>query len=208
MIIVHIIFLILAVLIALVLFCPFSVKVIYREEVTVKVGYLFPFLKVFPQKPKPEKKKKPKKKKAKKQSDQPKKEESKKSENPIVKYVKDKGLDGLLELLKALAVIVFKLVNTITDHLVVSKFDLDAVIVGGDPSETAMQFGYACSGVYPAAAFIERRVKKFRHNIHLYAGFTSAETKIYFVMKARIVPIFVVIAGVQALFRAIKVLAK
>ena len=57
----RIILLVIVFLIGFILFCPFSIELIYQDEVKLKVGYIFPLFKVLPQKPKPEKpeKKKP-----------------------------------------------------------------------------------------------------------------------------------------------------
>lgn len=198
----RIIFLIIAVLILFLLFCPFVVRIVYTDNIVLKCGYIFPFIKILPQKPKKEKKEKKKKKK----SDDGKPKEKKK--NPIVETVKEKGLDGLIQLLKAIVRILLKLVKTITDHLVISKFDVNAAVVGSDPADTAMKFGYACSAVYPLVSIIDNNVKKCNHNINITAGFEMPETKIHLDLKVRIIPVFVVIAAVSALFKAIGALVK
>ena len=133
----RIILLIITALILFLLFCPFVIKVVYADDVTLKIGYIFPFIKILPQKPKQESKKKKEKK--------PKEEKSEKKKNPIFETVKEKGLDGLIELLNAIVKILVKTVKTITDHLVISELDIDAAIVGDDPADTAMKFGWNSS---------------------------------------------------------------
>ncbi len=196
----RIILLIITALILFLLFCPFVIKVVYADDVTLKIGYIFPFIKILPQKPKQESKKKKEKK--------PKEEKSEKKKNPIFETVKEKGLDGLIELLNAIVKILVKTVKTITDHLVISELDIDAAIVGDDPADTAMKFGYACSAVYPLVSMIDNNVKKCHHNINITAGFQLTETKICLELKARIIPIFVIIAAVAALFKAVRALLR
>ncbi len=53
----RIILLVIVFLIGFIIFCPFSIELVYQDEVKLKVGYIFPIFKVLPQKPKPEKKK-------------------------------------------------------------------------------------------------------------------------------------------------------
>ena len=51
----RIILLVIVFLIGFILFCPFSIELVYQDEVKLKVGYIFPIFKVLPQKRKSEK---------------------------------------------------------------------------------------------------------------------------------------------------------
>jgi len=48
--------LVFSLIILFILFCPFSIKLIYHETVSLKIGYLFPIIKILPAKPKKRKK--------------------------------------------------------------------------------------------------------------------------------------------------------
>ena len=191
----RIILLVIVFLIGFILFCPFSIELIYQDEVKLKVGYIFPLFKVLPQKPKPEKpeKKKPEKKPKKK--------------NPVLEFTKKQGLDGIIELLKEITGIILKLVDTIRRHLVM-KTRLDLLVVGSDPADTAMKFGYACSAIYPLLSLIDRHTKLKRHEEYIDAGFEAEKTQVRFILKAHIIPVFVIIGAVGALIGGIRILRK
>ena len=191
----RIILLVIVFLIGFILFCPFSIELIYQDEVKLKVGYIFPLFKVLPQKPKPEKpeKKKPEKKPKKK--------------NPVLEFTKKQGLDGIIELLKEITGIILKLVDTIRRHLVM-KTRLDLLVVGSDPADTAIKFGYACSAIYPLLSLIDRHTKLKRHEEYIDAGFEAEKTQVRFILKAHIIPVFVLIGAVGALIGGIRILNK
>ena len=191
----RIILLVIVFLIGFILFCPFSIELIYQDEVKLKVGYIFPLFKVLPQKPKPEKpeKKKPEKKPKKK--------------NPVLEFTKKQGLDGIIELLKEITGIILKLVDTIRRHIVM-KTRLDLLVVGSDAADTAMKFGYACSAIYPLLSLIDRHTKLKKHEEYIDAGFEAEKTQVRFILKAHIIPVFVLIGAVGALIGGIRILNK
>lgn len=191
----RIILLVIVFLIGFILFCPFSIELIYQDEVKLKVGYIFPLFKVLPQKPKPEK---PEKKKS---------EKKPKKKNPVLEFTKKQGLDGIIELLKEITGIILKLVDTIRRHLVM-KTRLDLLVVGSDPADTAMKFGYACSAIYPLLSLIDRHTKLKRHEEYIDAGFEAEKTQVRFILKAHIIPVFVIIGAVGALIGGIRILRK
>lgn len=187
------------------LICPLSVSVVYDGEVELKIRYLFLCFKLLPKKEKKPKKPKPQK------PEKPEKTDSKpqdKNKNSAKDFVRKKGIDGLIELLKKMVDIILKAAKTVTSHLVISKLDINVLVVGDDAADTAMKFGYLCSAVYPIVSIIESHIKKCRHNENIVAGFNDSKTKIYLVVKARIKPLFLIGAAVTALFRGIKAIAK
>lgn len=202
LIILAVIFLIIDILI----FCPVSVKLVYNGELKLRAGYLFPVFRILPAKPrkqKPEKKKKKKEKK--KEKEKPAEEEKK---NPIGNLIKKDGLSGLIDLLKAIAKIATEAVKKITDHTVISRMDLKLYIATEDAAKTAVTYGYACSAVFPLISVIENRVRKCDHTELIMPVFTEEKTKAELVMKVRIVPFFVLSAGVKAALKSLRLLAK
>lgn len=199
------ILLIIVLLIVSLLFCPFCIQLIYNDQVTLKMGYLFPVFKILPQKPKPEK---PAKKKSKEATKDKKTSEKKKKKNPILTFTKKHGLDGLIELLKEIVAIVLKLVDTIRKHLYITKLRLDLLVVGEDPADTAMKYGYACSAIYPMIAILDKNVRLRKHEEYIDAGFNAEKTQVRLIMKVYIMPIFVVIAAVSALIGSMKIFQK
>ena len=206
-------------LIDFLIFCPITLKIRYEKDLTLRVGYLFPLIKIMPRKPKKEKQLSEKqlarleakkaKKEAKKEAKKAKQEEhagEHKKSNPFAKKMETEGLGGLIDLLKLLAHIALEAVRKITDHFVISKMDLRLYIGSEDAAKTATTYGYACAGVFPSIAIIEQQVKKCNHTEMIVPCFTETETKIQFVLKARIVPFFILSAGVKALIRTLKAL--
>ncbi|MGN1457633.1 MAG: DUF2953 domain-containing protein [Acutalibacteraceae bacterium] len=187
------------------LICPLSVSVVYDGELELKIRYLFLCFKILPKKEKKPKKPKPQKTEKTEESDN---KPQDKNKNSIKDFVKKKGIDGLIELLKKFVDIVLKAAKTVTSHLVISKLDINVLVVGDDAADTAMKFGYLCSAVYPLVSIVESHIKKCKHNENIVAGFNDSETKIYLVLKARIKPLFLVGAALRALFSGIKAIAK
>jgi len=192
--------LVFSLIILFILFCPFSIKLIYHETVSLKIGYLFPIIKILPAKPKKEKKSNKKKKISDKKE--------KKSPNPVIEFTKKHGLEGLIELLKELVGIVLKLTDTIRRHIVISKLRLDLLIVGNDPADTAMKYGYACSAIYPLLSILDQHIRIKKHDVYIDAGFNADKTQVRFILKARIMPVFVIIGAVEALIKALKIFMK
>ena len=197
----------LCVLLFIILFCPIRIKLLYKDEVTLYLGYLFPFFKVIPMK-KRDKPKKEKKKKQKKKKKGTEEETGGKKKNPLKDFIDKNGLSGLIDVVKSLASIVLKLGRTIASHIVISEFTLTAVIVGGDSADTAMKFAYANAAIFPSVAVIDKNIKKFRRDIHLIPGFDKKETEISLKMKAGIIPVFIIIAAAAAAVKALILLLR
>ena len=190
--------LIFSLIILFILFCPFSLELVYQETVSLKIGYIFPMIRILPKKPQK------KKKTVKKTSE----EKEKKSKNPVIEFTKKNGLDGLIELLKEIVGIVVKLADTIRRHITVSRLRLDLLTVGDDPADTAMKYGYACSAIYPFLSMLDRHIRIKKHDVYIDAGFNAEKTQVRFILKARIMPIFVIIGLVEALIKGLKIFVK
>ena len=204
----HIFLLILGILllvIDLLIFCPVCIRLTYDNELTLRVGYLFPVFRILPAKPKQEK---PEKKRKKKKQPPKTAQEPEKKKNPFGDIMKERGLGGLIELLRTLAKIAAEAVKKLTDHLVISNMELRVLVATEDASKTALTYGNACAAIFPLVSVIAQHVKKCRHHEMIAPCFTQTETKVQFVLKARIVPFFVLSAGVKALLKTLKTLAK
>ena len=187
---------------------PLSVSLVYDGELELKIRYLFLCFKILPKKEKKQKKQKKSKPKKTEKTEKSDNKSEDKSKNPTKDFIKQKGISGLIELLKKIVDIILKATKSITSHLVISKLDINVLVVGDDAADTAMKFGYLCSAVYPVVSMIESNIKKCKHNENIIAGFNDTETKIYLVLKARIKPLFLLGAALRALFSGIKAIAK
>ena len=214
-------------IILLLLLCPIVIKIEYDEKPHLRVGYFFPVFRIPLEKKEitdPKKlarieKKKQKKEEKKKRAEEKKrlkeeklrkkaeaegKKKKKKKPNFIVSLMKKEGVSGLIELLKDILRILKGLMKKITDHLVISKMDLQIAVGSEDAAQTAILYGRLCSAVYPLINLIASHVKKCRHRERIAPVFTSEKTRIMFVMKVRILPFFILSGAVQAGLRFLK----
>lgn len=188
----------------LLLICPLSFSAVYDGEFELKIKYLFLSFRIFP----PKEKKFKKEKRQKKKSEKAKEPKEEKKKNPILDFVKQKGIGGLIEMLKTFAKIIAETVSSVTKHLVISKLDVNVLVVGDDAADTAMKYGYVCSAVYPLISIIDSNVKKCKHSENIIAGFNDPEMKILCSVKVRIKPLFLIITAVKTAFKGIKAIAK
>ena len=214
--------------ILLLLMCPFKVSVEYEEEVKVTLGYLFLKFAVVPKKPKKKKKKKSRKagkskkdntpanKNAEKNQDstpekdseQKKQKVKPKKKNPILEYKDKHGLDGLIDLIKVIVGIVVNVLKKTAKQLVITDLVINAMIVGEDSADTALKYGYACSGIYPAVSLLQSNAKLKKHSEDISAGFLAEKTAVELRLKARIRVIFLLCIAVAALWKLIVTVVK
>ena len=205
MIALRIILIIIAVILIL-LMCPLRVFVFYSDELRVKLGWLFLRFTVIPAPPEKPKKKKPeqKKKEQEEKTDKP----PAKKENTVKKLIKDQGIEGMLELIGEILRIVTDVLRKTAKYLVINRLDIKAVIVGEDSADTAIKYGYVCSGVYPAVGALAGSAKLKKHSEDITAGFLSEKSAAELYMKASIRPIFLLVILVPAAVRGIRLLLK
>lgn len=205
MLVLRIILLVIVFLIGFIIFCPFSIELEYREEVSLKIGYIMPVFRILPKKKKSAKEK-PSEKKSSGEEKSEKKDKPKKK-NAVWEFTKKQGLEGIIELLKEITAIILKLVDTIRRHIVM-KTRLDLLVVGNDAADTAMKFGYACSAIYPLLSLIDSHTKLKKHEEYIDAGFEAEKTQVRFILKAHIVPVFVIIGVAESLIGGIRIFRK
>lgn len=214
-------------IILMLLLCPLSIKIVYDDKVHLRVGYFFPVFKIPLEKKvitdpkklaKLEKKKQKKEEKKKRQEEKKRLKEEKlrqkaeaegrplpeKKPNFIVRTIKEEGVSGLIGLLKEIVRIIGGLMKKITDHLVISRMDLQIAVASEDAAQTALLYGRICSAVYPLINFISGHVKKCSHHERIAPVFTAEKTRAYFLIKARIIPFFILSGAVKAGIKFLK----
>jgi len=208
-------------LIGFIIFCPFSIELEYIDEVKIKVGYIFPLIKILPKKSSTEEESEEETDTEEADTDESEEETAETEKNSVKKpkskkknkfrevwqFTKKQGLDGMIELLKDITALILKLVDTIRRHIVM-KTRLDLVVVGEDAADTALKFGYACSAIYPLLSLIDRHTKLKKHEEYIDAGFKAEKTQVRFLLKAHIMPVFVIIGVVAALIDGIRIFRK
>jgi len=118
------------------------------------------------------------------------------------------GLEGIVEIIKDLADICGGLLGCVCKHIVILNLDLNIVVAFEDSYKTAVNYGYVCSGVYPGLAVILRVFKYKDYNVNITTDFDKKKPEIDAVADVSVVPWFVVIGGIQALIKFLKLKAK
>ena len=181
----------------LILCIPIHINITYNGQFSVVVRYLFIKYTVYPMPPKKEKKKKAPEKEGEK------KVEKEKKENPALKFVKEHGIDAVIELLRTLLDILGRSADISARHFVISKLVINAIIVGSDSADTAMKYAYACSTIYPMITLLQTRSRLKKHSEDISAGFLFFFFFIEFVFDSRIRPVWLGAVGIDAVFRLI-----
>ena len=183
------------------LFCPVTLTASYDQEFQAQLRYFFLTIRLAPPKEKPEGEKSKKKKK--KPKPEPEKGEEKKP-SFFKQFLGEWGLGGFLSLVKEIAKIAIGQGKRLFSHLVISQMTVALRIGGTDAAVVAAQYGRACAVVYPAFAVLAGNTKCRRHHVSVAPDFTSEKTEIYFVVKVRIQPWFVLTAGVGLVVKALR----
>lgn len=193
--------------IVLLLFMPVRLHGEYDADFKLSVGYLFFKFTVFPQKEK--KKKKKNNKSLQKSKEENKKTEQKDNKSFFTDIIKEKGIGGVIGLLKEAVKILKGFLSSVTDHIIIKKLYLKVVIASDNAADTAVQYGYACSGIYPLISFICAAVKKYKKTeITIYPDFNASEVVIEGEIKVSIKLLFLLKAAVIGVFKSIKLLIK
>lgn len=156
----------------LLLSVKFVITVHYEDDVAVSVGWLFLKFDILPKKEKEDKPKKEKKKK--KEEETPKdeseiiKEPKKKKDNMFVRFYRNRGVSGVVQLLKDAAKALGGMFKRIGRAFLFEELFISLDVGAGDSAETAIKYGKVCSAAFPAMGLIvsTMRVKKYSININ------------------------------------------
>lgn len=136
--------------IAFLLFFSVNLYIDYKEdEFKVWARYLFIKIPIYPRKEKKQKSKKTEAKKPERAETQDKQPKEKK-ENFFTSTIKAEGIGAIVEILSKIIEIVKDFSSSTLKHLKVKKLKLDVISAGENAADAALNFGYACSTIYPA----------------------------------------------------------
>lgn len=167
-------YIILGILLLLFLLTLFNVWVLasYNEELKLFIKVAFVKIQLVPPKPKKEKKKKKPKKPKKKKTPEKKKPEKEKSFS-IKDYVKQKGVSGILNIVKRTASFAKGALNDLFSKTTVTRFSLMLRIAGSDAADSAVKYGQVCSVLYPALKVIGEVVTIEDYDIDVEPDFSD-----------------------------------
>ena len=173
----------------------FAVTVHYEGDVAVSIKWLFIKINILPkQEKKPKKEKKKKEKKKEKKEEEPKKEDEtvkepkkKKGDNMFVRFYKNRGVDGVVQLLKDAVAALGGMFGRIGRAFTFEELYIDLKIGGADSADTAIKYGEVCAGAFPAMGlFINKaRVKKYSIDISPDFIYNKTEARLHTQISVR-----------------------
>ena len=181
-----------------------AVTVHYEDDIELSVKWLFLNIKILPAKPKDEnKKKKPKKEKKKKEKKEEPKEESeiikepkkkKKGDNMFVRFYKNRGVSGVVQLLKDALKALGGMFGRIFRAFKIEELYIAMLVGGGDSAETAIQYGKISGAAFPAMGLLVNKMKIKKYSIDISPDFIYGKTEAKVHTKISLRPIKLIIA--------------
>ena len=188
-------------LLLLLLLCPMSIRISYRERLEARLSYLFFSIPLAPPKPKKEKQKQPLPK-------EEKKPEPEKKKSVIQDIIAQRGLGGFLGLMRLLSSIAAGALRKIFWHLSIRRVSLELVVAAEDAAQTAIRYGQASALVYPALGFLCANGSCKKREIAIHPGFNEEESRVDFYLYARIKLLYLLGTAFTAGFRLLKAMIK
>lgn len=192
------------------------VTVHYEDDVELSVKWLFLNIKILPKKEKEEKKKKeskPKKeKKPKEESEIIKEPKKKKQDNMFVRFYKNRGVSGVVQLLKDAAKAVGGMFKRIGRAFLFEELYISLTVGTGDSAETAIKYGKTCSAAFPAMGLIVSTMRVKKYSIEINPDFINGSNCAKLHTKISVRPIklinAVIIVAFELLFKVVVKLLK
>ncbi len=200
----------------LILSIKFAVTVHYEDDIELSVKWLFLNIKILPQKEKEEKKKKePKKKKEEKPKEESeiiKEPKKKKQDNMFVRFYRNRGVAGVVQLLKDTAKAVGGMFKRIGRAFLFEELFISLTVGAGDSAETALKYGKTCSAAFPAMGLIVSTMRVKKYSIEINPDFLNGTNGAKLHTKISVRPIklinAVIIVAFELLFKVVIKLLK
>ncbi|MBQ2973432.1 MAG: DUF2953 domain-containing protein [Clostridia bacterium] len=193
----------------------FVVTVHYEDEVELSLGWLFLKFNILPsheKKKKPKKDKKPKEEKTKDQSEIIKEPKKKKQDNMFVRFYRNRGVEGVVQLLKDAAKAVGGMFKRIGRAFLFEELYISMTVGKGDSAQTAIKYGETCSAAFPAMGLIvsTMRVKKYSLEINPDFIYGKSNAKLHTKISVRPIKLInaVVVVAFELLFKVVIKLLK
>ncbi len=191
-----------------------AVTVHYEQDVEVSVKWLFIKLNILP---KQEKEKKPKKEKKKKE-EKPKPESEvipeprKKKDNMFVRFYRNRGVEGVVQLLKDAAKALGGMFKRIGRAFLFEELIISMNVGAGDSAQTAIKYGKVCSAAFPAMGLIVSTMRVKKYNLEINPDFINGKNDARLHTKISVRPIrlinAVIVFAFEVLFKVVIKLLK
>lgn len=155
-----------------------AVTVHYEDDVAVSIKWLFLKINVLPAKAKDAHKEKPKKKKKKKKEEAPKEEseivkepKKKKGDNMFVRFYKNRGVSGVVQLLKDAVKALGGMFGRIFRAFRIEELYIAMTVGAGEAADTAIQYSKTCAAAFPAMGLLVNKMKIKKYSIDISPDF-------------------------------------
>ena len=194
-----------------------KVTVHYEDDIALSVGWLFLKFNILPQKgkaekPKKEKKKKEKKEKPKDESEVVPEPKKKKQDNMFVRFYRNRGVSGVVQLLKDAANAIGGMFGRIGRAFLFEELFISLTVGAGDSAETAIKYGKVCAGAFPAMGLLVNKMRIRKYNLEINPDFIYGKTEARLHTKISFRPISfinaVIIVAFELLFKVVIKLLK
>ncbi len=162
----------------------FAVTVHYEDDVAVSIKWLFIKINILPKQEKKPKKEKKKKEKKDKKEEEPKKEDEtvkepkkKKGDNMFVRFYKNRGVDGVVQLLKDAVAALGGMFGRIGRAFTFEELYIALKIGGADSADTAIKYGEVCAGAFPAMGLFVNKARVKKYSIDIAPDFIYNKTE-------------------------------
>ena len=194
----------------------FVVTVHYEDDIAVSVGWLFLKFNILPAKEdKPEKKKKENNKKTTekpKETNEVVKEPKAKKDNMFVRFYKNRGVSGVVQLLKDAAKALGGMFKRIGRAFLFEELYVSLDVGASDSAETAIKYGKVCSAAFPAMGLIVSTMRVRKYSIQINPDFLYGKNVANLHTKISVRPIAlinaVIILAFELLFKVVIKLLK
>ena len=169
------------------------IYITYKNQLDVKIKY-FTFTIVANN---ADKEKKASKKPAKKSTKKPKKEKEKKDDSFIKNLYNQRGISGLINILKYLVNTSVKSIAIIFNHLNIKNFNILVTVADEDAAQTAVKYGKVCATVYPLAGALIEKLNCKKYDVSVKPDFDKTECDTDCFVYAKIRLIFIIVAALK-----------
>ena len=195
----------------------FVITVHYEDDVAVSVGWLFLKFDILPKK---DGKGKSKKEKNKKKEDKPEtqtknetvKEPKKKKDNMFIRFYRNRGVSGVVQLLKDAAKALGGMFKRIGRAFLFEELFISISVGASDSAETAIKYGKVCSASFPAIGLIVNTLRVKKYSIDINPDFLYGKNVAKLHTKVSVRPISlinaVIILAFEILFKVVIKLLK
>ena len=173
-----------------------AVTVHYEDDIALSVKWLFLNIKILPAKHKDEHKKKPKKEKKKKKEEEPKQEseiikepKKKKGDNMFVRFYKNRGVSGVIQLLKDALKALGGMFGRFFRAFKIEELYIAMTVGTGEAADTAIQYGKTCSAAFPAMGLLVNKMKIKKYSIDISPDFIYGKNEAKLHTKISLRPI-------------------